>query len=87
MAWPSTGLLLFVGITSLTALALRVVDQSFEVLDGRGVRQRPHGPLIVEEGQHGRLPVGTILEPKYGAHPVPPNADEPEAVAAQVVAR
>ena len=82
-AWSITGLS-FVGITSFTALALQVVDQSLEVFDGRGIRQRPHRPLVVEEGQHGVAAVRAILESKHRARAFPTNPRQPEAVAAQV---
>jgi len=68
-------------------LALQVVDQCLEVLDGRRVRQRAHATLVVEESQRDRLAIGAVLELEYRARAVPPDAGESEAVAAQIAGK
>ncbi len=65
-------------------LALQVVDQCLEVLDGRRICQRAHAALVVEETQRDQLAIGAVHELEYRACAGPPDTGEPEAIAAQV---
>lgn len=68
-------------------LALQVVDQCLEVFDGCRIGKRAHTSLVVEESQHDRYSISTVLEPKYRSPTVSPDTNKPETIAAQVTGK